>query len=63
MLKRLLFAGAVMLIAIQGLYFQWHYHRSAPGLCYVFDARFPRKVLAPAPGYWEEADLSKRTAM
>lgn len=47
-LKRIVFAVAVILIAIQGLYFQWLYHRSVRDLWYVFDARFPRKVLAPA---------------
>lgn len=47
-LKRIVFSVAVMLVAIQGFYFQWLYHRSARDLWYVFDARFPRKVLAPA---------------
>ena len=47
-LKRIVFAVTVMLIAIQGMFFQWLYHRNAPSLWYVFDARFARKVLAPA---------------
>lgn len=47
-LRRLCVAATVVMIAGQGLYFQWLYHRSAPGFWYVFDARFPRKVLAPA---------------
>lgn len=46
--KQILFAATVAMIACQGIYFQWLYHRSAPGFWYVFDARFPRKVLAPA---------------
>jgi hypothetical protein len=46
--RRIVFALAVMLIAIQGVCFQWLYHRNAPSLWYVFNARFPRKVLAPA---------------
>lgn len=46
--KRFLFAAAVMTIVGQGVCFQSLYHRSAPGFWYVFDARFPRKVLAPA---------------
>jgi hypothetical protein len=47
-LKRGVFAAAVMLIAFQGICFQWLYHRSARDLWYVFDARFPRKALVPA---------------
>lgn len=35
------------LLVLQGFYFQYLYHRNAPSLWYVFDARFPRKVLAP----------------
>lgn len=46
--KRLIFAVVVTLMVSQGLYFQWLYHRRAPEWWYVFDARFPRKVLAPA---------------
>jgi hypothetical protein len=45
---RLVFAAVATLIVGQGIYFQWLYHRSVPGFWYVFDARFPRKVLAPA---------------
>jgi 4-amino-4-deoxy-L-arabinose transferase-like glycosyltransferase len=36
------------LILAQGFFFQWRYHKGAPSLWYVFDARFPRKVLSPA---------------
>jgi hypothetical protein len=46
--KRFIFTAAVILIVGQGLYFQWLYHRRAPEWWYVFDARFSRKVLAPA---------------
>lgn len=40
--------AVILLIAGQGLFFQRRYHQQAPSLWYVFDARFPRKVLAPA---------------
>lgn len=46
--KRPWLTGALLLVISQGLIFQWRYHKGAPGLWYVFDARFPRKVLAPA---------------
>lgn len=39
---------AIVLILGQGLWFQRLYHQKAPGLWYVFDARFPRKILATA---------------
>src|SRR5205814_8953934 len=45
--KPWLVAGVFLLLA-QGLLFQWRYHENAPRLWYVFDARFARKVLAPA---------------
>ncbi|MFL6589242.1 MAG: hypothetical protein ACJ8M4_03635, partial [Chthoniobacterales bacterium] len=32
----------------QALVFQYRYHRNAPSLWYVFDARFDRKILTPA---------------
>ncbi len=41
--------GAVLVLAVtQGMLFQWRYHKNAPSLWYVFDARFARKVLGPA---------------
>jgi 4-amino-4-deoxy-L-arabinose transferase-like glycosyltransferase len=43
--KGVALAIAVLLIVGQGLWFQRLYHAKAPGLWYVFDARFPRKVL------------------
>jgi hypothetical protein len=46
--NRAVLATAIVLIAGQGLWFQRLYHQRAPGLWYVFDARFPRKVMAPA---------------
>jgi hypothetical protein len=46
--KRFLFAALMLMLAGQGIYFQWLYHRSASDWWYVFDGRFPRKVLAPA---------------
>lgn len=42
------FTVATVLILGQGLLFQRRYHQQAPSLWYVFDARFSRKVLAPA---------------
>jgi hypothetical protein len=47
-LRPLIFSAPLLMIAGQGIYFQWLYHRSAPDFWYVFEARFPRKVLAPA---------------
>ncbi|MDT5159429.1 MAG: hypothetical protein QOH51_3786 [Acidobacteriota bacterium] len=38
----------VALLLLQGAYFQWLFHARAPERWYVFDARFPRKILAPA---------------
>lgn len=46
--KRLLLAVAVVTLLLQGFLFQMRYHRNAPSLWYVFDARFARKVLGPA---------------
>jgi hypothetical protein len=47
---RVLLTAAALLLVAQGIFFQWRYHHGAPSLWYVFDARFPRKVLAPALG-------------
>jgi hypothetical protein len=46
--KRVLLAIAVVTVLGQGFLFQVRYHRNASSLWYVFDARFARKVLAPA---------------
>ena len=46
--RRILLVGLLLVMASQGLIFQWSYHRNAPKLWYVFDGRFPRKVLTPA---------------
>ena len=46
--KGALLVVTVILIASQGLSFQRLYHEKALGLWYVFDARFPRKVLDAA---------------
>jgi hypothetical protein len=46
--KRVLLALAVATLLVQGCVFQSCYHRTAPSLWYVFDERFPKKVLAPA---------------
>lgn len=48
--KQLWLTGALFLLVAQGLLFQWRYHENAPRLWYIFDARFARKVLAPALG-------------
>jgi 4-amino-4-deoxy-L-arabinose transferase-like glycosyltransferase len=46
--KRAVLLVAISLIVIQGAYFQWRFHTTANDRWYVFDARFPRKVLAVA---------------
>jgi hypothetical protein len=46
--KRILLAVALLTLLVQGFLFQERYHRNAPSLWYVFDARFARKVLGPA---------------
>jgi 4-amino-4-deoxy-L-arabinose transferase-like glycosyltransferase len=42
-----LYASVALLLA-QGAHFQWRFHARPPERWYVFDARFPSKVLAPA---------------
>jgi 4-amino-4-deoxy-L-arabinose transferase-like glycosyltransferase len=42
-----LYASFVLLVA-QGAYSQWRFHARPPERWQLFDARFPRKVLAPA---------------
>lgn len=42
-----LYAVVVLLVA-QGAQFQWRFHARPPERWYVFDARFPSKILAPA---------------
>ncbi|MDQ5838095.1 MAG: hypothetical protein M3379_15065 [Acidobacteriota bacterium] len=46
--KRAALYALVALLLVQGAYFQWLFHRRAPERWYVFDARFPQKILAPA---------------
>ena len=46
-LRLTLYAVVVLLVA-QGAWFQWRFHARPPERWYVFDARFPSKVLAPA---------------
>lgn len=46
--RSVILATAILLVTGQGLWFQKLYHKAAPRLWYVFDARFPRKVLAAA---------------
>jgi hypothetical protein len=46
-MRGVLYASVALLLA-QGAHFQWRFHARAPERWYVFDARFPRKVLAPA---------------
>ncbi|HYY93520.1 MAG TPA: glycosyltransferase family 39 protein, partial [Pyrinomonadaceae bacterium] len=46
--KRAALYALVALLLVQGASFQWLFHRRAPERWYVFDARFPRKILAPA---------------
>src|SRR5256714_3706988 len=40
--------AVVVLMLVQGAYFQWLFHSTAQQRWYVFDARFPSKILAPA---------------
>ena len=47
-IRPLAIAAVAILTLAQGLNFQRLYHRNAPSLWYVYDARFPRKVLKPA---------------
>ena len=46
-MRALLYVAAALVVA-QGAQFQWRFHARAPERWYVFDARFPSKVLAPA---------------
>jgi hypothetical protein len=46
-MRAALYASVVLLVA-QGAHFQWRFHARPPERWYVFDARFPAKVLAPA---------------
>jgi 4-amino-4-deoxy-L-arabinose transferase-like glycosyltransferase len=46
-MKGVLYASVALMLA-QGAHFQWRFHARPPERWYVFDARFPRKVLAPA---------------
>ena len=43
--KRAVLLAIISLIIVQGVYFQWQFHRTADKRWYVFDARFSRKVL------------------
>jgi hypothetical protein len=45
--RALLYLTAALVVA-QGAQFQWRFHARAPERWYVFDARFPSKILAPA---------------
>jgi hypothetical protein len=45
---RLVLYPLVVGVLAQGTYFQWRFHQVPPERWYVFDARFPGKVLAPA---------------
>jgi len=45
--RGVLYAVVVLMLA-QGAYFQWLFHSTAQQRWYVFDARFPSKILAPA---------------
>lgn len=45
---RVVLYGVLLLLVAQGAYFQWRFHARPPERWYVFDARFPSKILAPA---------------
>jgi hypothetical protein len=40
--------AVVLLLVAQGASFQWRFHARPPERWYVFDARFPSKILSPA---------------
>jgi hypothetical protein len=46
--RRIFLYAIVALLCAQGAQFQWLFHARAPERWYVFDARFPPKILAPA---------------
>jgi hypothetical protein len=46
--RRVMLYALVALLLLQGAHFQWLFHARAPERWYVFDARFPSKILAPA---------------
>jgi hypothetical protein len=46
--RRVFLYVIVALLVAQGAQFQWLFHARAPERWYVFDARFPSKILAPA---------------
>jgi hypothetical protein len=46
--RRVFLYLTVALLVAQGARFQWLFHARAPERWYVFDARFPSKILAPA---------------
>jgi hypothetical protein len=49
--RRVALYAAVALLVLQGAHFQWLFHARGPERWYVFDARFPSKILAPALAY------------
>lgn len=46
--RRAMPLAMLILIVVQGAYFQWQFHTTADDRWYIFDARFSRKVLAVA---------------
>jgi 4-amino-4-deoxy-L-arabinose transferase-like glycosyltransferase len=50
---KLILSASIVLIVLQGAYFQFVFHRNSPARWYFMDARFPRKVFEPA------ADLNR----
>jgi 4-amino-4-deoxy-L-arabinose transferase-like glycosyltransferase len=47
-MTRVALYAVLLLMLAQGAYFQWRFHARPPERWYVFDAHFPRKILAPA---------------
>jgi hypothetical protein len=45
---RVALSAVTLALLAQGAYFQWRFHARPPERWYVFDARFPSKILAPA---------------
>ncbi|HEV7700817.1 MAG TPA: hypothetical protein VGO43_11355, partial [Pyrinomonadaceae bacterium] len=46
--RRLFLYAVAILLLSQAAYFQWRFHERPPERWYIFDERFPLKVLAPA---------------
>jgi hypothetical protein len=55
--RRAALYAAVALLLLQGAHFQWLFHARPPERWYIFDARFPIRILAPALEASRDANL------